>query len=262
MIICTVCETPNSPETRFCNNCGASLAGAKLVATEVSPFGTALAEPPQIPDAPSRPAPLSAALSTPCPGCGELNASDSVYCEGCGYSLRSALAPSNDGAVAPESGPKLPALLDVPDSIDAGPSIAAGIPVLVPDLEPTAQPRPRYEARPTLLIASSISVSLVVEDDGTHFNLSGKDLILVGRTDAERGIYPDIDLTAHGGELGGVSRRHIQLQVRGNGWVVEDVGSLNGTWLNGQRLMPGAPQPLAAGDHLLLGGIGLRCVSV
>ena len=292
MLVCTVCETLNAPKTRFCDNCGASLAGAKLVATEAPLLGMPAAEPKQALDAPGHPVPLSAAHSTPCPECGELNAPDSVYCEGCGRPLRGAFTPSSVGAAASESRLQLPALLDVPDgtntdwlegtpgsqfdsssSLDgaeqqpvtlddvAGTSVAAGLPVLVPDLEPIAQPMPRYQARPTLPIAPPISISFVVEADGTYFNLSGQDLISIGRTDVEKGIYPDVDLTAHGGELGGVSRRHLQVQARGNGWVVEDLSSMNGSWLNGQRLIFGAAQPLRTGDQLRLGSIVLRCES-
>jgi hypothetical protein len=34
----------------------------------------------------------------------------------------------------------------------------------------------------------------------------------------------------------GLSRRHLLISRQGDGWVVEDLGSKNGTWVNGRRL--------------------------
>jgi FHA domain len=53
---------------------------------------------------------------------------------------------------------------------------------------------------------------------------------------------------------GGVSRRHALLVCRGSAWVIEDLGSLNGTFVNGVsvgrcRLEPG--DRIAVGEVLL-----------
>jgi len=48
-----------------------------------------------------------------------------------------------------------------------------------------------------------------------------------------------------------VSRRHARITRHGDGWVVEDLESTNGTFLNGERVL--APQPLADGDVIELG---------
>ncbi|WHT19899.1 FHA domain-containing protein [Crossiella sp. CA-258035] len=53
-----------------------------------------------------------------------------------------------------------------------------------------------------------------------------------------------------------VSRRHACLDRSGDEVTVSDLGSTNGTWLNGQRLH--GPQPLRDGDLLRLGGLELR----
>jgi DNA-binding winged helix-turn-helix (wHTH) protein len=50
-----------------------------------------------------------------------------------------------------------------------------------------------------------------------------------------------------------VSRRHAILRIRAGKAVVEDLGSKNGTWLNGERLA--APQPMAEGDELRVGSV-------
>src|SRR5690242_12067004 len=65
------------------------------------------------------------------------------------------------------------------------------------------------------------------------------------------------------GALGGdpeLSRRHAQLSLLPDGRVlVEDLGSTNGTWVNGSRIP--APTLLAPGDQLALGGSVLQVLS-
>ncbi len=52
-----------------------------------------------------------------------------------------------------------------------------------------------------------------------------------------------------------LSRRHLQLEPEGGGWAVEDLGSKNGTWLNGQRLA--GRKRLQAGDRIEAGRLVL-----
>lgn len=53
------------------------------------------------------------------------------------------------------------------------------------------------------------------------------------------------------------SRRHAQVVGRGGGWVLEDLGSTNGTLVNGKRVKRA---PLADGDTIRVGNILLRFV--
>ena len=48
-----------------------------------------------------------------------------------------------------------------------------------------------------------------------------------------------------------VSDEHARIQLVGDGWVVRDLGSTNGTFLNGAKVA--GPTPIAAGDQLRLG---------
>jgi len=82
-----------------------------------------------------------------------------------------------------------------------------------------------------------------------------------GRLDAAHGIFPDLDLTPDGGRKGGVSRRHCKIHQQGSDYLVEDVGSANGTFLNGQRLTPYLPHVLENGDKLQLGHIELQVIT-
>lgn len=54
-----------------------------------------------------------------------------------------------------------------------------------------------------------------------------------------------------------VSRRHARFDVRGHGVEISDLGSVNGTWVNG-RPLDQRPCLLADGDQLRLGHLQLR----
>jgi pSer/pThr/pTyr-binding forkhead associated (FHA) protein len=55
--------------------------------------------------------------------------------------------------------------------------------------------------------------------------------------------------------LADVSRRHCRFEFTAGGWQVTDLGSLNGVYVNGQRV---THAPLAEGDVLRVGGVNLR----
>jgi pSer/pThr/pTyr-binding forkhead associated (FHA) protein len=54
-----------------------------------------------------------------------------------------------------------------------------------------------------------------------------------------------------------VSRRHARLDYRDDQWVLTDLNSANGTFLNRQALSPQTPQPLASGDTFQIGSFEL-----
>jgi len=53
-----------------------------------------------------------------------------------------------------------------------------------------------------------------------------------------------------------VSRRHAVIRVAAGVLEVEDLGSLNGTWVNGERLE--GPRALSAGDFVQLGSVSFE----
>ena len=71
----------------------------------------------------------------------------------------------------------------------------------------------------------------------------------MGREDPYTGVFPDVDLTPHGAEEGGVSRRHFKITFSGGQYLVEDLNSTNFTFVNNQRLAPGAPLALVVTYH-------------
>jgi pSer/pThr/pTyr-binding forkhead associated (FHA) protein len=79
----------------------------------------------------------------------------------------------------------------------------------------------------------------------------------LGRSDSESEYLPDIDLSKFGGRELGVSRRHAAL-VRYNDAVhVLDLSSVNGTFLNGTRLLADTPYLVQFGDSVKLGNLTL-----
>ncbi len=98
----------------------------------------------------------------------------------------------------------------------------------------------------------------VVAASGAYFDISGRAELLLGRVDPISQIFPEIDLTSHGGDEGGVSRKHCRVTLAGNQYFAEDLGSSNGTWVGTTRLQPGVRTPLNNGDQMRLGKLVLN----
>jgi FHA domain len=72
---------------------------------------------------------------------------------------------------------------------------------------------------------------------------------LVGRRSDAKKIFPEIDIRDPG-----VSHRHLKIVRQSDGsFVALELGSANGTTLNGTALKPGLPTSIAVGDELLVG---------
>lgn len=96
------------------------------------------------------------------------------------------------------------------------------------------------------------TLKLTIEDGGTIELPLSKEVIL-GRLDPSRAIFPDVDLSSDEGIDKGVSRRHARITKREGQVFIEDLNSLNGTFLNATRLVPELPYPLKNGDQVQLG---------
>jgi serine/threonine-protein kinase len=103
--------------------------------------------------------------------------------------------------------------------------------------------------------ASRATAQLVVmgttELDRT-FQLS-KESNLIGRSDPHSNIFPEVDLSRFDRETK-ISRRHARIFRHGDTFLVEDLGSVNGTVVNDSvRLGPRQPRTLENGDKIRLG---------
>jgi hypothetical protein len=94
-------------------------------------------------------------------------------------------------------------------------------------------------------------------EGGGRFELPLSKEVVLGRLDASRAIFPDVDLTAEDGLEKGISRRHVRISRRESQVLIEDLNSLNGTFLNANRLVPELPYPLKDGDQVQIGKLVL-----
>jgi hypothetical protein len=159
--------------------------------------------------------------SEACPSCGALNPAGESFCSNCGSMLGATAAAT--AAAAPAAAP------------------VAAAPVM-----------------PAASAPAALSARLIVEADNQEFDLSGKDNVLIGREDAVSNIFPDVDLTPHGGEEGGVSRMHAHIFVENGQYMLEDENSTNFTFLNRQKLTAKTPTQLHDNDEIKLGRVLLR----
>jgi FHA domain len=79
--------------------------------------------------------------------------------------------------------------------------------------------------------------------------------LIIGRSTDGSAMMPDVDLKERKGADLGVSRLHLTLRydTENHEVLVTDLGSANGTFINGQRLMPKEVRVLRHGDELRLG---------
>ena len=78
----------------------------------------------------------------------------------------------------------------------------------------------------------------------------------VDATDAVVGRDPSTTIPLSGEGAAVVSSRHARLVLEDGQWWVDDLGSRNGTFLNGRRLNAGARQRLNVGDEIGFGATG------
>jgi hypothetical protein len=186
-----------------------------------------------------------------CERCKASNLDGGQYCDECGAPLRpnsrpaSGLNPSGANLIKAEpegqNGSHSPA--EVPQ-----PEIAAGKAGAAVNLSSSTGSAEKAHAR--LVIERGKSV-------GKQFLLSSAESN-IGRWDADGGIFPDVDLDSDDPEAK-VSRRHARIMFNDGKYLLEDLGSTNGTFINrGKRLSPGTRQPLNDGDEIIVGKTFLR----
>ena len=178
---------------------------------------------------------------------GHVNPDGSAFCDECGEPLNASA----------------PTVVATPDPVVTSAPAPVQQPVQPDPVYATQQPDPAMDATQVAPMDQSVAPAglqarLIVEADNQEFDISGKDNILIGREDAVSNIYPDVDLTAHGGEDGGVSRLHARIFVENGQYMLEDENSTNFTFLNRQRLAAKTPTPLHDNDEVRLGRVLLR----
>jgi pSer/pThr/pTyr-binding forkhead associated (FHA) protein len=162
-------------------------------------------------------------MAVKCPNCASAQLDGTIFCLECGASLMTDSATESTREIGAPAGP-----------MTAGLSAKSGS------------------------VGQSQQLTLIVVHTGQRLLLAVEDELLVGRADANKGITPDIDLGPQGGLEAGVSRRHAILAHRSGDYQIEDLGSANGTFVNGRRLAPQAAVSLRSGDEVKCGMLVLR----
>ncbi len=100
--------------------------------------------------------------------------------------------------------------------------------------------------------------SLHLMDTGQVLPLSIRNEFTIGRASEGQPIMPDIDLSSYQAYAAGVSRLHGVIKRDGNHIFFTDLGSANGTYINGKRLASNAEQAVNHGDIIALGKLRLQ----
>ncbi len=161
-----------------------------------------------------------------CPQCQHQELDGALYCSRCGAALFDA---SDTGTIASE---ELKEALSKPAVIPSFPT-----------------PPPGQE--------SSCCAVLLMDEEETFF-LEDNRNYTIGRATEGQAVIPDIDLAPYQGYEAGVSRLHAMLSLQGGRASIKDLGSANGTRLNGQFIPPRAERSLSHGDILTLGKLKLQ----
>jgi FHA domain len=204
-----------------------------------------------------------------CGECGYENMDGLDYCDGCGAKLAAAAGSS---AAAPATAAPEPAPAAAPAEKTDGAPAAETASAEAPAAETPKSDAPTGEIKPeaapesapatTAAAGAPFKAKLSVVRGGRkgqEFPLEdGNNLI--GRWDPETGSFPEVDLDADDPEAK-ISRKHALIRIDGGKITIEDIGSLNGTYVNRQpRLSPGSPAEIKSGDEVIIGKTFLKLV--
>lgn len=212
-----------SIESDYCSECGAKINGGAAVEAKSPPVRVATA-------------------TINCPDCATPHEEDSGnFCEICGYNfvtgasgeiplpegIASRIASSTPNA----SATPVPPTSALPTSVTTG---TTGTPELLITIDRTL----RCEGSPEPPAFAPLTFPL--EQPST----------LIGRTSDARAIYPDLALDLDDA----ISHRHAVIHRQPDGTLIlRDIGSTNGTFLNGIELAPMTDALLKDGDEITLG---------
>jgi pSer/pThr/pTyr-binding forkhead associated (FHA) protein len=219
-IHCIVCGHINTHNLGYCEKCAADLP-----TQDVKP----------------------AVTQQVCSTCGQPNRVGTVWCEACGSNLKTGERPTiPTRAISPEKAARLTELFDLPvgdaKTLDIGKSS-------------------RTNKVGTSIFDTGTILRVYIEgiDTPLILRLTPDRPVTFGRRDNTMGEV-DIDLSPYGAFQRGISRRHAAIEVSDKRLEIWDLGSSNGTYLNGILLEANHRQQLRDGDQIRLGQLTLQIV--
>ena len=84
--------------------------------------------------------------------------------------------------------------------------------------------------------------------------------VILGRATEGQSMVPDINLEPYQAFEAGVSRIHAAIRIAGDQVLITDLGSGNGTRINGNKIEPQIPHPIANGDLVNLGKLKIQII--
>jgi hypothetical protein len=144
--------------------------------------------------------------------------------------------------------------------VECGMQLSGLQPIVTQNISADNRPFPPMERRKTAPFSEDLETwaSLHLLDSGQILPLGDRTEFTLGRVSEAQPIMPDIDLTPYQAYANGVSRLHAVLKRDGTRVFVMDLGSSNGTYLNGKRLTPNVDHTLNHGDMLALGKLKIQ----
>jgi FHA domain len=213
----------NSTEDDFCSECGAKIMGlgiAELVSNPTNPTPIA--------------AVTRAVATQACPDCLTPHEADTGnFCEICGYNFL-----TNAKGGDPLS--SFPSPVNLSPTINVAPAVAIPAPGVVEQwqLAISIDPTLATPDSPPAPTQAPITIDLTQSTN------------LIGRTSQARAIHPEIPIDWDDA----VSSRHAILTLQPNGsLVLRDIGSSNGTMVNGKEIAIMADISIESGDEITLG---------
>ena len=243
MIKCTECGYENMDGLDYCDGCGAKLAAAEGAATPpamAAPAVAAAAAPAsEVVGKMTDDAAARSEIKAPSaqPAATTVDAMPAEH----PASAPAALESANEAAGHTQGEP--PPASEVKTG-DLTPPPATPTPAVAPAASP------HFKAKLSLLRGGRKGQEFPL-DSGQNF---------IGRWDPETGSFPEVDLEQDDPEAK-ISRKHALIIIENGKITIEDIGSLNGTYVNrGNRLIPGTPLEIKAGDEVIIGKTFLKLV--
>lgn len=183
---------------------------------------------------------------TKCPTCGWVNRVGIMVCENCGTNLISGdftrIGTKNLANFRDDLHPE-----DTQIHTHGGQQLDQG-------------ERAAVSSAGTAVFEDTMMLRLEIEGAAAPILLYPKAQTTLGRRDPNTGTMPDIDLTNYAGYRLGVSRMHAVIKMNDKRLEIYDLGSSNGTSVNGARLAPHQPYLLRDGDVIVLGKMSIKAI--
>ena len=220
----------NSTEADFCSECGAKITGLGIAEIASNPTNKSTST-----------ATRSVSVQ-PCPDCSTPHESDSGnFCEICGYNFLTLAKGGDPLSIFPPPVKSSNSIFTAPTQRPTFPPsnpISAPNPVIQWQIIVSIDPSLATADSPTAPTQSPIIINL---NQGTN---------LIGRSSHARAIHPEIPLDWDDA----ISSRHAVLTLHPDGsLVLRDIGSSNGTIVNGKEIATMVDISIASGDEITVG---------